>query len=209
MFCKQHTSKLTYLICNHHKRITRFNAHHQLWVNYVIQWMKPGKEDPFLPYWEGRGTGASLPSPQNCMPHHNDWMAGGKLWLALGLGNSLLKAVGEQLLSTTLAWKTNQNKVEHIPAKVCSTGLWRCKSHWLIPHWWNWNLKVEIKYYSKHQHEMSVRGSFLKEKNLPVDNLWHKVHKPEWYQASESEVVSVAEQWSQQHPLLYPSESVV
>ena len=113
LLCRPGVSKLINLIPNHYTRITRFNAHHRFSVDHVITWNQTWKRRP-LPIRSGRQRDwVTLPSPQSCMPHDIDGMAGEQqMWSSIRL--FLLKVVEEA--ATLCIPGVGHHPIAHMPA---------------------------------------------------------------------------------------------
>ena len=138
---------------------------------------------------QGRGRDqVTLPSPQNCMPHHIVGISGGQLIEYMRLPPTQSSEGSSHSVHT---WHGPMTIARlHICLSwVSSKGLQSCKPQWLSPHRWiwhpAWHLKAESIHWNRHQTYKNTKWweAQLWKRNWPVEDPWHNWHKPE--EASE------------------------
>ena len=118
--------------------------------------MEPNLEKKTPPHHVGKaeGLGDSLPSPQSCMSHHIDGMAGEQQMEQHKAPPTQCSGGSSHSVHTWCGPMTITRWHICLPW-VNSKGLQWCKPQWLSPQGWiwhpAWHLKVESRHQNRHQ----------------------------------------------------------
>ena len=157
------------LIPYHHIRITRFNVHQRLRVNWAIRWNTTSKRR-HLPTILGRQrnkVNICQALKPVCSTILIEWL-GTAEWVAWSFPYSNCRR-GSHWMHFWCGPLTTTRKQICLPW-IYSKGLQCC---WLLQfslHWWTWQPYGNLKLESKHQHDTWVIGRLNSEReNLPVE----------------------------------------